>query len=89
MDPILAVILTIIVIIIIFKFVSINISSTNSNNSYSSNSNLQMRSQSPQYFNYANVPQPILSKSDTQIANKLSLNDLTDDYHKQFYLPPY
>ena len=42
-----------------------------------------------QSYNLPQSPLGIPSKNNTKISNTFNLNDLTDDYHKQFYLSPY
>jgi len=94
MELIIEILIVICVILIIFNFVSISISPNKlqSQAFLQTQTQTQSRTQSPQYMGgllMPNSPQPMLSKNDTVLSNNLSLTDLSDDYHRQFYLPPY
>ncbi len=89
MDFFLGIVLTIVLILIIVNYVSISVSDEGINNYKCNSKNTDMNSTIPNLTNDINLPMPIDSKSNNSITGKFNLQAQMDDYHKQFYLPPY
>lgn len=80
------ILLFIVILFMIKNFISISISDTKnsgkciSNSLYNNNSTNMLQS---------NLPSPVYSSKSNKLNSVYNLQDQMDDYHRQFYLPPY
>jgi len=80
----------IIIFLTIINFMSISITDTKNGGKCSRNSlSNKNNAINSTMWSQSNLPSPVYSSRSTKLNSGNNLQDQMDDYHHQFYLPPY